>query len=42
MNDLYVEITKKTWNKKGKKFSGGMVETRSQNVSEDKRAKLGK
>ena len=35
--DLFVEKTKKTRNKKGRKVSGEMVETRSQKVSEDKR-----
>ena len=40
INDPSVERTKKTWNKKGKNNSGGMVETRSQKVSEDKRTTL--
>ena len=42
MIDLFVEKTKKTRNKKGRKVSGEMVETRSQKVSEDKRTNLEK
>ena len=38
--DPFVERTKKTRNKKGNKFLGGMVETRSQKASEDARAML--
>ena len=37
MKDPFVERTKKTRNKKGKKVSDGIVETRSQKTSEDKR-----
>ena len=40
MNDHFVERTEKTRNKKGKKVSGGMVETRNQKTSEDKKAML--
>ena len=40
MNDPSVEISKKTRNKNEKKLSGGMLETRSRKVSEDKRIKL--
>ena len=39
-NDSFVERTKKTRSKKGKKVSGGMVETRNQKVSKDKRTNL--
>ena len=39
-NDPFVERTKKTRSKKGKKVSDGMVETRNQKVSEDKRTIL--
>ena len=38
--DSFVERTEKSRNKKGKKFSGGMVETSSQKTSEGKKAIL--
>ena len=37
MMDAFVERVEKTRNKKGKKVSGGMVETGSQKASEDKK-----
>ena len=39
MNDPFVERTAKTRNKKGKKVSGGIVETRSR-ASEDEKTML--
>ena len=40
MNDPLLQRTEKTRNKKGKKVSGGMVETKSRKASEDKKAML--
>ena len=40
MTDPFVERTEKTRNKKGKKVSGAIVETRSQKDSEDKKTML--
>ena len=40
MNDPFVERNGKTRNMKGQKVSGGMVETRSQKASEEKKAML--
>ena len=40
MNDPFVERTVKNRNKKGKKIISGMVETKSQNASEDEKAML--
>ena len=39
MNVPFVERTKKTRSQKGSKISGGLVEARSQNVSEDRKTK---
>ena len=38
--DPFVERTKKTRNQRGKKVSGGIVETRSQMASEDENTRL--
>ena len=40
MNDPFVERTERSRNKKGKKVSSGMVETRSQKASEEEKAML--
>ena len=41
MNDPFVERNGKTRNMKGQKVSGGMVETRSQKASEEKKGNVG-
>ena len=41
MNDPFVERTVKNRNKKGKKIISGMVETKSQNASDDKKGNVG-